>query len=250
MTGLSGLDVVGAFGAGIYTLVSPCVAPLIPVYMAYISGVAINADGTLTRGSRDLSHVLMSCLLFVLGFTFVFVLLGSSAGLLSEFLKDQRDVINRVSGIFMIVMGLLMLGMLRLPFLMREWRPSVNPDVFGPAGPVLFGMAFAFAWSPCIGPVLGTILLKASTEATAGSGGILLLIYSMGFGLPFILAGMAWSRGMQSFGFLSKHYAVLTVAGSAIVIGMGVFFATGQSAHLNIWARDIYDKALSLALLV
>lgn len=241
MNGLTVLDVLGALGAGVYSLVSPCVAPLIPVYMAYISGVSINPDGTLARGSRDLGHVVMSCLLFVLGFTFVFVLLGSSAGFVSEFLKDHRDLVNQVSGVFMIAMGLLMLGMLRIPFLMREWRPNVNPDLFGPAGPVLFGMAFAFAWTPCIGPVLGAILLKASTEATAGSGGILLLIYSMGFGLPFILAGVAWSQGVQSFGFLSRHYSLLTVAGAAIIIVTGIFFFTGQSAHLNSWALQFYD---------
>jgi len=248
LNGLTGLDVLAAFWAGVYSLVSPCVAPLIPVYMAYISGVSINSDGTLARGSRDLGHVLTSCLLFVLGFTFVFVLLGSSAGFISEFLKNQRDTMYRVSGIFMIVMGLLMVGMLRVPFLMREHRPNINPDAFGPAGPVLFGMAFAFGWTPCIGPVLATILLRASADATAGSGGILLLIYSMGFGLPFVLAGVAWSRGMQSFGFLSRHYGMLTAVGAAIIIGMGILFVTGQWFHLNIWSRQLYDKWLALAL--
>lgn len=234
-----GLDAPGwglAFAAGVVSVASPCVAPIIPGYMAYISGVS--ATGTVAVGAGR--RVLASSLLFVLGFTFIFVLLGSSITSLSSLLREQQVLTYRVSGGVMILMGLLLMGLVRVPFLMREYRPTLNVDSLGPAGPVVLGMAFAIGWTPCIGPILGTILLYASTAQTAGEGALLLFVYSLGFGIPFVLVALAWTRGPARLDWLRRHGDLLTKVGGAVIVGLGVLFLTGQWYRLNLWAQKFF----------
>lgn len=231
-----------AFAAGLISLASPCVAPLIPGYMAYISGVSANGQAAAGAARR----VVSSSLLFVLGFTFIFVLLGSSATSLSTLLRSQKDVMYQISGGVMIAMGLLLMGLLRVPLLMREHRPTLNVDSLGPAGPVVLGMAFAIGWTPCIGPILATILLYASTAQTAGEGGLLLFVYSLGFGLPLVLAALAWTRGPASFDWLRRRGPLLTKLGGAVIVVLGALFLSGQWFHLNVWAQRLYGDVLGL----
>lgn len=231
-----------AFGAGLLSSLSPCVVPLIPVYMAYISGVSLEQ----ARGNsgRNAIQVLGASLLFALGFTFVFVALGTSASFAGGFLDDHRRLLYQVSGGVMIAMGLLMTGLLRVPFLMREYRPTFNSSSLGSAGPVLLGMAFALGWTPCIGPVLASILFYAGATETAGQGGLLLLVYSLGFALPLVVGGVAWSHGLRAFSWLQRSYGPLALAGGALLVLVGVLFLTDQWYRVNLWT----DKLLTLPL--
>jgi cytochrome c-type biogenesis protein len=223
-----------AFAAGLISSLSPCVLPLIPVYMAYVSGVSVQGAGQ-TVGVRSTFHTLNASLLFVLGFTFVFVALGTSASLLGGLLEENQRLLYQISGGLMIAMGLLMTGFLRPSLLNRDYRPALNAASLGSAGPVLFGMAFALGWTPCVGPVLASILFYAGTSETAGQGGLLLLVYSLGFGLPLVIGALAWSHGMRLFSGLQRWYGAMTLAGGVLMILVGVLFIADQWYRVNIW---------------
>ena len=227
-----------AFGAGLLSSLSPCVLPLIPVYMAYISGVSIQG-GRQAAGVRTTFNALGATLLFVLGFTFVFVALGTSASLLGGFLEEHERELYQVSGGLMVLMGLLMMGLLRIPLLHREYRPALNASSLGSAGPVLFGMAFALGWTPCVGPVLASILFYAGTSQTAGQGGLLLLVYSMGFGLPLVIGGVAWAHGVRLFSRPLRWYGPMTVAGGVLLVLVGALFIADQWYRINLWTDTL-----------
>ncbi|MHB1131610.1 MAG: cytochrome c biogenesis CcdA family protein [Chloroflexota bacterium] len=178
-----------AFAAGLLSFLSPCVAPLVPGYLAYVSGYSVDAIGA--NGRVQTWRVARACLFFVLGFSAIFVLLGASAGLLGGFLDEYRRPLNRLAGAVMIVMGLFVIGLIRLAWLYRDLRfhPAAAPH--GPASTLLLGAAFGVGWTPCIGPVLASILFYAGTAETAGRGALLLLAYSLG--LAYRLWPPAWA---------------------------------------------------------
>src|SRR4030081_832664 len=175
--GAAGLAV--AFAGGTLSIDSPCSWPLIPGYLAYVSGVAVGETGRTRR-------VVGAGALFVLGFALVFTALGAHAWLLAPFVRPTPPLITRVAGVFVIVMGLAPLGVLRLPFLYRERRFDLNRIRSGPVGAVPLGMAFAFCWTPCIGPVLAAVFAVAANTPTASKGALLLFVYSLGMGIPFL----------------------------------------------------------------
>lgn len=214
-----------AFLAGIIAITSPCCVPLIPGYLSYISGV--------TTGSRkDRRRILGAASLFVLGFASIFTALGASASLLGSMVLGSLPVLLKVSGAFVILMGLAMLGVLRIPFLHREKRLDMRRIRSGPAGAFPMGMAFAFGWTPCIGPILAAILTTAAVTQSAGTGTGLLAVYSLGMGIPFLLMALGYSRAERSFSWLKRHAPKLERVGGGLLVAMGVLIITGYWTRL------------------
>lgn len=222
-------DVIGlgslAFVAGTVSISSPCCLPLMPGYLSYIGGVSAGEAGNRRR-------VLGAAALFVLGFAAIFTALGVSASAFGGFLLARLPLFIRISGVFVLVMGLAMLGVLKLPFLYREFRFDMSNIRRGPAGAVPLGMAFAFGWTPCVGPVLGGILTAAAATRTVWKGGILLFIYSLGMGIPFLLLALGYSKAGRSLQFLKRHALVIERAGGSLLLAMGVLLITGYWQQL------------------
>lgn len=210
-----------AFAAGILSFTSPCVLPLLPGYLSFVSGVS--RDEMAARRGR----LLLSCLLFVAGFAFVFTALGASASVLGSLFLAHKLTLVRISGVIIFGMGLFTLGLFRIPALYMERRFHVRPQ-FGPLGAVLLGMAFAFGWTPCVGPVLSSIYLLAGTQGSVRTGAALLFVYSLGLGLPFVLAGLFVGQGLTAARWLQRHYRVLNLAGGTILCVMGILLLTDQ----------------------
>jgi cytochrome c-type biogenesis protein len=201
-----------------------------PGYVAYVSGVAADGDGSVLVRRR----VLGAALLFVLGFATVFTLLGAGASVAGAFLLRNRLVIEKVAGAFVIAMGLVTMGLLRIPFLYREARLDLRRIRTGPLGAVPLGMAFAIGWTPCIGPVLAGILTAAATTRTAWTGAGLLFVYSLGLGIPFLLLAWGQARATRAFGWFRRHGRAIERAGGAVLLLMGVLMIAGQWTRLFI----------------
>ncbi|GIW07371.1 MAG: cytochrome C biogenesis protein CcdA [Dehalococcoidia bacterium] len=209
-----------AFLAGLVSFLSPCVAPLVPGYLAYVSGSSLDRPASTTR-------VLRTTLLFVLGFTFVFVALGMSAGLVGAAMDGLRPALYRASGVVMIVMGLVLIGV-GPRVLQTDRRFHLPREALGPAGPVMLGMAFGFGWTPCIGPILASILFYAGTRETVGHAGLLLLAYSLGLGVPFVAVGIGLSRMLGAWRAVRRLSGPLSVVSGLTLVGVGVLFLTDR----------------------
>jgi cytochrome c-type biogenesis protein len=190
-----------------------------------MSGVSVGSQAQRWR-------VLGTAALFVLGFATIFTGLGASASLLGSILLEALPMMIKVAGVFVIVMGLTMLGVLRLPFLLREKRLDLRKIRPGPAGAFPLGMAFAFGWTPCIGPVLAGILTAAASTQTATEGAGLLAIYSLGMGIPFMAIALAYSRKGRFFAFFQRHAAAIERTGGGLLVAMGVLLITGYWTRL------------------
>ena len=218
-----------AFVAGLVSFLSPCVAPIVPGYLSFVSGAAI---GSAPGGGRQTERVAIATLLFVLGFSTVFVALGASAGAIGGLLEGHRGTLTRLSGAVMILMGLFMLGVLRPRLLAQDHRYHFIDRPYGPAGTVLLGMAFGFGWTPCIGPILASILAYAGTAETAQEGALLLLVYSGGLGVPFLAAGLGLSRAVVGMGWVRRRLHAINVVSGCLLAGIGALFVTNQTAYL------------------
>jgi len=227
-----------AFGAGVLSFLSPCMAPLVPGYLSFVSGVSVQ---DIQRGDRaQMTKVLAASLLFVLGFTLVFVMMGTSVSFVAGFIEVHRRLLYQVAGGVMVAMGILVTGLMRIPLLYQERRLNVTADSLGAAGPIVLGMAFAFAWTPCVGPILAAILFYAGATETAGRGGLLLFVYSLGMAVPFILTAVAFSKGVGILKWVRQYYGVITVLSGALLVGVGVLFLTERWYHLNLWFQKPY----------
>jgi cytochrome c-type biogenesis protein len=229
--------IFAAFGVGFISFISPCVLPLVPGYLSTISGVSF-AD---IQEGRGRAKVLGPALLFCLAFTVMFVALGMSATGLGQTLSDNRALLRQISGVVLILMGALFIGMLFLPRLNRQWRPEALMQRAHTGGPIIAGLAFAVAWLPCTGPTLGAILTAASSESTVGEGGLLLAFYALGLAVPFILSALAFSTFSGIFRFFRNHYAAITVVSGVILIAMGVLLYTNELFRLNAEALRLMD---------
>ncbi len=218
------VDVLGlaslSFVAGVVSVTSPCCLPLMPGYFSYISGVSAGEEGNRKR-------VLGAGLLFVAGFALVFTALGATASAFGDFFLSRLPLFIKVSGVVVIVMGLAMLGLLRIPLFYREARFDMTKVQRGPAGAVPLGMAFAFGWTPCVGPVLGAILTSAAATQTVWKGTALLFVYSLGMGIPFLLFALGSSKASRAFGFLRSHGRGIERAGGSLLVAIGVLLITG-----------------------
>jgi cytochrome c-type biogenesis protein len=217
-----------ALGAGVISFSSPCALPLVPGYLSYVSALPVSELGR--REARAVT--LRASLLFVAGFTTVFTILGVVTALAGGVLLRNKPVILQVAGVGIIVMGLATLGVIRLPFLNRERRMDLARVSRGPAAAFPFGMAFAFGWVPCVGPVLGTIITTAAATRTAAWGAVLLLLYSVGLGLPFIGLALAFDRARGSLDWLRRNGRRIELVGGVLMVAVGALFVSGRWEEL------------------
>jgi cytochrome c-type biogenesis protein len=237
----SGVDttVIAAFAVGFVSFISPCVLPLVPGYLAAVSGVSL---AEIQHGEKRLSRVLLPAIVFCLSFTAVFVALGMTATGLGSTLQDGRGTLDKVAGAVIIALGVLFLITPFVPKLNKEWRPDALISRAGSGGPLIAGAAFAVAWTPCVGPTLGTILTAASVQDTVGKGAILLFFYSAGLAVPFLLTAVAFTRATSAFRWLRDRYMIITAISGAVLIAMGLLLFTGELTTLNLKAQDALNS--------
>ncbi len=214
-----------AFAAGLLSFVSPCVLPLLPVYLSFISGVGVEDLG------RNRRRLLGTSLLFVAGFTVVFMVMGAGAGGVGRLLIQYRDVLMIVAGAFIVFSGLVVAGLIKLP----EPMLKVAPKRAGAGGAFLTGAALAIGWTPCVGYVLGAILSMAATSQSAVSGSLLLLVYSIGLGVPFVLAALAFDWVSARLGWVKRHYRGIQVTAGVVLVVFGVLMMFGVLQQLSRW---------------
>lgn len=227
--------------AGVVSFISPCVLPIVPGYLSFISGANL---AQLKAGEQAVSglgrRVAVTSVFFVLGFSTVFVALGAAATYVGWLLQEHKRVLGMVGGAVIIVLGLHTAGILPIKWLLYEKRAEVRTRPLGLLGAYVVGLAFAFGWTPCIGPILGAILLYASQQETVLQGVLLLVAYSAGLGLPFIGAGLAVNRFLAASGRLRRHMRVVEYVSGALLVGVGVLLLTDQLAVLARYFADLF----------
>ncbi len=227
------LGPVVAFIGGLLSFLSPCVLPLVPSYLGFVTGFTVEEMGN--RRRLAMTHAL----LFVIGFSLVFILLGASATALGTALKVYKDWLQRLGGILIVLFGLYCLGVLKLGFLARERRFHLEHKPVGFLGSVLVGMAFGAGWSPCIGPILGGILSLAATQADLSRGLWLLVAYSAGLAVPFLLAAFAVESFLDWFQRFRRYLGVIEKVSGALLVAVGLLIASGQFTRLAGWLQSL-----------
>jgi cytochrome c-type biogenesis protein len=222
------VSLVTAFVAGLISFVSPCVLPIVPGYLSFISGVNVSQLKGQETPSELARRVAWTSVAFVLGFSTVFVALGAAATLVGYYLQQYKRVLALVGGAVIVLLGLHTAGIFRIKWLLYEKRAEVKSRPIGLIGAYVVGLAFAFGWTPCIGPILGAILLYASQQETVTQGVLLLTAYSLGLGIPFILAGLAINGFFAAFGQLRKHMKLVEYAAGALLVGVGLLLMTDR----------------------
>jgi cytochrome c-type biogenesis protein len=226
------LSIPIAFVAGLVSFLSPCVLPLVPGYISMLSGVSmeqlrVGADATLA------GRIFRNSLAFVVGFSVVFLALGASATTVGNFLRTQRTAFNLVAGVIIVVFGLHLTGLIRIPFLYREARLETGAPRRGLTGSFLLGFAFAFGWTPCIGPILAGILALAATRDTLLQGVFLLAVYSAGLAIPFLLTGLGLTRFLKFYGRFRRHLQAVEVGSGLLLIAIGILVALNKFTMLS-----------------
>jgi cytochrome c-type biogenesis protein len=229
---IQALGLAVAFTAGLLSFLSPCVLPLIPSYATFITGMSLD-ELTTAEQSRTRRAVLVHGGLFVLGFTLVFLTLGASATFLGSLVREYSDWVGRFGGVLLLLFGIYLLGVLRLPGAGREWRVHLADKPVGYLGTVLVGIAFGAGWTPCIGPVLGGILTLAATTGSVGQGVGLLAVYSLGLAVPFLLATLLLERFLVNFQRFRRFLPWVSRASGALLILVGLLLITGSFAMLT-----------------
>ena len=233
MGGAENVSLLVALSAGLLSFLSPCVLPLIPSYLAFITGVSIEELSDEANLRKVRKKVILSSLFFVLGFSIIFVALGASATFIGKFLSRNIRWVEIIGGIFIILMGLHFVGVLRIRFLDREASIHMKKKPLGLVGTTLVGMAFGAGWTPCVGPILGSILALAATTQSMLKGVLLLVFYSLGLGLPFLISGILLHRFFEYFKSIRKYFRVITIVGGVLLVVVGVALLTGYFSHLT-----------------
>ena len=233
------VSIISAFLFGLLSFVSPCVLPIVPGYLSFISGVSFEEMQAGANTSLVRNRIILNSLFFVIGFSIVFIALGASASFIGHFLKQYLHTISKIAGVVIILFGIHMIGLIKIPFLNYEKRFHAGSKPLGLLGSLLVGLAFAFGWTPCIGPILAGILAIAAQQENIGRGIVLLGCYSAGLGIPFILTGASLSFFLPTFNKLKRHlHTVEIVSGSMLVI-IGIMIFTNSltliSAYLSKW---------------
>jgi cytochrome c-type biogenesis protein len=236
----SSVSVAAAFLAGLFSFISPCVLPIVPGYLSFISGVNVaqfkqgGAPGDLVR------RVVLTSLVFVLGFSTVFVALGAAATLVGSLLQEHKKALGMIGGVIVIVLGLHTMGVFKISWLLSEKRANVQSKPLGLLGAYVVGLAFAFGWTPCIGPILGAILLYASQQETVGQGVVLLSAYSAGLGIPFLLSALAVNWFFKASGGLRRSMHAVEVASGVLLVGVGLLLVTDRLTLVASWFSRLF----------
>ena len=220
------VTLLAAFAAGFLSFVSPCVLPLIPGYISFISGLTLEEMQGKVEAKSSRASVLTASMAFVLGFTVIFVAMGATASALGGWMSAHRGIIEKIAGAVLVVLGLHMMGVFRIRLLENDKRIHTRAKPAGPIGAFVVGTAFAFAWTPCIGPILGGILTMAATRDSVGEGMQMLAVYSLGLGVPFLLTSVAIDRFFSAAARIRRHYRAIELVsgGLLIIVGLLIFF--------------------------
>jgi cytochrome c-type biogenesis protein len=241
---IQNVSIPAALIAGLVSFLSPCVLPLVPPYLVYLTGATIEHVASEEPERASKRAVMISALLFVLGFSTVFVMLGASASLIGGLIRAWSAELSIVAGLVIIVMGLHFLGLTRIGFLMREGRLPI-PKPIGLWGAYVMGLAFAFGWTPCIGPILAAILSIAAAEATVAKGAGLLAVYSAGLGIPFLIAAFMVEQFSSLFARMKRHLVNVERAMGVLMIITGIAFLTGAISGVSIWLLETFPSLQS-----
>jgi cytochrome c-type biogenesis protein len=232
-----------ALVAGLISFLSPCVLPIVPPYLAYMSGVTIGEmQGTDTARRK----VIVSALFFVLGLSTVFLLLGFTASAFGAFVLQNQELFAKVSGVVVIIFGLHFLSVFRIPILDREARMDAGESGGSALGAYVLGLAFAFGWTPCIGPQLGAILSLAASEASVSRGTILLGVYALGLGVPFLLAAIFLNRSMALMNRMKRHMGLIEKIMGGLLLFVGVMLVTGLFSTFSWWLLETFPALAAL----
>jgi cytochrome c-type biogenesis protein len=236
------VTILAAFAAGVLSFISPCVLPLIPGYLSYVSGVTLDEmrgtgpDGVQTAPvAHARRRVLLTSIFFVLGFSLVFIALGATASAVGEFLLKRIRVLGQIAGLVIILFGLHTMGLLRIDWLYGEKRVQMKKKPTGLFGALLVGIAFAFGWTPCIGPILGGILAVAAAQETIGEGVKLLAVYSAGLGIPFLLTSVAINQFFTAFARIRRYYHAIEVVSGILLVVIGALILTDRFTIIAQW---------------
>lgn len=222
------VTLLAAFAAGFLSFVSPCVLPLIPGYISFVSGISVDEMRGDAPPATSRLQIFVTSLAFVIGFSLVFIALGASATAIGKFLFARLPLFSKIAGAILIVFGLHTMGVFRLAFLETEKRVHSQRKPAGPLGAVLVGVAFAFGWTPCIGPILGGILAIAGSKNSVTEGITLLAVYSLGLGIPFLLTSLAINQFFGAARRIRRYYHAIELASGALLIVIGVLIISGE----------------------
>jgi len=231
----SSISLLTAFLAGLASFLSPCVLPIVPGYLSFISGVNLAQLKGAEAPPHLLRRIAIMSVVFVLGFSTVFVSLGAAATLLGYYLQQYKRELAVVGGAIVVVLGLHTAGVIKIPWLLYEKRAEMRQRPVGFLGAYLVGLAFGFGWTPCIGPILGAILLYASQQETVSEGVLLLSSYSAGLGVPFIVSGLAINRFFRASSRLKRHMHAVEVVSGVLLVGVGLLLLTDRLTVLAQW---------------
>ena len=249
---MENVSLFGAFIAGVLSFISPCVLPLIPGYLSFISGVSleemrgmpVTAGGAVAvstgvsaaaLGNAAKRQVITTSLFFILGFSLVFVSLGASATYLGQFLMERLTIFGKIAGVLLIIFGLHTIGVFKIPFLLNEARVQANTKPASMIGAVIVGISFAFGWTPCIGPILSAILLVAAQQESVNQGIVLLSVYSLGLAIPFLLTALAINQFFVAFSKIRRHYHKIEIVSGLLMIVIGVLIFTNRFTIIAQW---------------
>jgi len=233
------VSLLSAFVAGVLSFISPCVLPLIPGYISFISGVSLEELRGMTPaaapGNSAKRQVVITSLFFILGFSLVFIGLGASATVAGQFMMQQSTLFAKVAGVLLIIFGLHTIGVFKIPFLLNEARVQANTKPASMIGAVIVGISFAFGWTPCIGPILSAILLVAAQQQSVNQGILLLSVYSLGLAIPFLLTALAINQFFVAFSRIRRYYHAIEIVSGLLMITIGVLIFTNRFTIIAQW---------------
>ena len=234
------VTLLAAFGAGLLSFISPCVLPLIPGYLSYVSGLSLDElRGTSNRAAAAASatrtRIVVASLAFILGFSLVFVALGATASAAGQFLIERLPILSRLAGAVIILFGLHTMGVLRIEWLYQTKQVQTTRKPAGPFGAMLVGAAFAFGWTPCLGPILAGILAVGASRDTVGDAVQLLATYSLGLGVPFLATGLAINRFFGAMAKIRRHYHTIELVSGALLVVIGLLIFTNRFTVIAQW---------------
>ncbi len=233
MTGAENVSIFFAFTAGLVSFLSPCILPMIPSYLAFITGISLEELSQDQNLKKVRKSVISNSLLFILGFSILFIIMGASATFLGKFLSKNIRWLEIIGGSLVVILGLHFAGLFKIKFLDRERKIHLNKKPLGLFGTVLVGMAFGAGWTPCVGPILGSILTMAAATQDVVKGIILLIAYSIGLGIPFLLTGLLIHKFFEYFKTIRKYFRVISLVGGILLVIIGFLLITGYFTTIS-----------------